>query len=123
MNGRRRYLLAMWRMQRALVKAGKSRAKMEKAGLDFLHGARHGEQLVVSRILSPNLLSKLRQPAATRNPENDTRRICSTASSIKPTLTNIQEKVQLLQRNSALHRIDALIGRKFGEIDSKARGM
>lgn len=28
----------------------------------------------------------------------------------------------MLQRNSALHRIDALISRKFGEIDSKTRG-
>ena len=28
----------------------------------------------------------------------------------------------MFQRNSALHRIDALISRKFGEIDSKIRG-
>jgi hypothetical protein len=40
----------------------------------------------------------------------------------KPTLANIQENVQMLQRNSALHRIDALVSKKFGEIDSKTRG-
>lgn len=49
------------------------------------------------------------------------RQICFTASSIKPTLTNIQENFSIAP-NEILLCIDALIGREFGEIDSKNSG-